>query len=101
PGTPGTPTVGTVTNTSIALSWTASTGTVTGYRVYEDTTVRATASGTSATVSGLTACTSHTFRVAAFNAAGESPKSGVASATTTGCVNTGLPKHALIGYLHA
>src|ERR671920_943051 len=28
-------------------------------------------------------------------------KSAVASATTSGCTNTGLPKHALIGYLHA
>src|SRR5262245_30574292 len=34
PGTPGTPTAGSVTNSSVALSWTAATGTVTGYRVY-------------------------------------------------------------------
>src|SRR5439155_325587 len=96
-----TPTVAVQPNTSFALSWTASTGTVTGYRVYEDTAVKATASTTSATVTGLTACTSHTFAVTAFNSAGESTKSPAASATTTGCVNTGLPKHALIGYLHA
>src|SRR4051812_8818039 len=36
PGVPGNPTVGTVSNTSIALSWGASAGTVTGYRVYEN-----------------------------------------------------------------
>jgi chitinase len=101
PGTPGTPTVGTVTNTSVALSWTASTGTVTGYRVYEGTTVRATVTGTSATISGLATCSSHTYTVAAYNTAGESAKSGAVTATTTGCTNPGLPKHALIGYLHA
>ena len=37
---PGNPTVGTVTNTR-PLSWGASSGTVTGYRVYEGTMVRA------------------------------------------------------------
>lgn len=101
PGAPGNPTVGTVTNTSIALSWPAASGTVSGYRVYEGSTVRATVTGTSATISGLTACTSHSYAIAAFNNAGESPRSAEASATTTGCVNTGLPRHALIGYLHA
>jgi chitinase len=104
PGAPGTPanlTVGAVTNTSIALSWSASTGTVSGYRVYEGGAVRATVTGTSATVTGLTACTSHSYSVAAFNSAGESARSAEVSGTTTGCVNTGLPRHALIGYLHA
>src|SRR2546421_90946 len=101
PGAPGTPAVGTVTNTSVALSWGASSGTVSGYRVFDGGNVVATPTGTSATVSGLAACSSHTFTVAAFNAAGESPRSGSVSATTTGCTNTGLPKHALIGYLHA
>ncbi|HET9137956.1 glycoside hydrolase family 18 protein [Actinophytocola sp.] len=101
PGTPGTPTVGAVTDTSIALSWPAAAGTVGGYRVYEGNTVRATGTATSATVSGLAACSTHTFAVAAFNAAGESARSAEVSATTTGCVNSGLPRHALIGYLHA
>jgi chitinase len=101
PGTPGNPTVGAVTNTSIALSWNASSGTVTGYRVYEGSTVRATVSTTSATISGLTACTSHGYAIAAFNGAGESPHTAEVAATTTGCTNTGLPRHALIGYLHA
>ena len=57
--------------------------------------------GTSTTISGLGVCTSHTYTVVAVNTAGESAKSGSASATTTGCVNTGLPRHALIGYQHA
>ncbi|MGW4526695.1 chitinase [Amycolatopsis sp. NPDC004378] len=101
PGAPGTPATGGVTTNSIALTWGASAGTVTGYRVYEGSTVVATTSGTSATVSGLGACTTHSYAVAAYNGAGESPKSATTSATTTGCVDTGLPKHALIGYQHA
>lgn len=90
PGTPGTPVAGTVTNTSIALSWTASTGTVSGYRVYEGSTVVASPTATSATISGLTACTSHTYAVAAFNSAGESARSGTVTVTTTGC-GTSVP----------
>jgi chitinase len=101
PGTPGNPSVGAVTNTSVALSWGASNGTVTGYRVYEGSTVRATVTGTSTTITGLATCSSHSYSVAAYNSAGESPKSTQVSGTTTGCVSTGLPKHALIGYLHA
>lgn len=100
PPTPGGLAVGTVTNTSIALSWNASSG-ATGYRVYEGTTQVATGTGTTATVSGLATCSAHAYTVAAYNASGESAKSGAVSATTSGCVNTGLPKHALIGYLHA
>jgi chitinase len=101
PGVPGNPTVGTVTNTSIALSWTASSGTVSGYRVYEGTSVVTTVTGTTATISGLTACTSHSYALAAFNGSGESAHTAEVSASTTGCTNTGLPRHALIGYLHA
>jgi chitinase len=103
PGTPANPTLGTVSSSSIALSWSASSGTVTGYRVYEGTTVRASVTGTSATITGLAACTAYSFTVAAYNSAGESPRSQPVSATTTGCDpgNPGLPRHALIGYLHA
>ncbi|WP_394824719.1 chitinase [Pendulispora albinea] len=101
PGAPGNPAVGTITDTSIALSWGASTGTVTGYRVYEGSTLRATVTGTSTTLSGLAACSTHSYAVTAFNDAGESPRTTEATGTTSGCVNPGLPKHALIGYLHA
>jgi hypothetical protein len=85
PPVPGSPRVTGTTANSIALAWNASGGTVTGYRVYEGSTVRATATGTAATVGGLGACTSHTFTVAAYNTAGESARSAPVSATTTGC----------------
>ncbi|MDS0132093.1 MULTISPECIES: glycoside hydrolase family 18 protein [unclassified Amycolatopsis] len=101
PSSPGAPQVTGVTTSSIALSWAASTGTVSGYRVYEGSTAVATVTGTSATVGGLTPCTTHTYTVAAYNSAGESPRSPAATGSTAGCVDTGLPKHALVGYLHA
>ncbi|MEU9889825.1 cellulose binding domain-containing protein [Sphaerisporangium sp. NPDC051011] len=100
PGKPGTPTA-TTTGSSIALSWGASSGTVTGYRVYEGTTVKATVTGTSATISSLGACETHTYTVKAYNAQGESPASDPVTATTTGCTGGGpLPKHFLTGYWH-
>ncbi|WBQ07132.1 chitinase [Kribbella sp. CA-293567] len=101
PGVPGSPAVSGTTNSAISLNWPASTGTVTGYRVYEGSTVVKTVTGTSTTIDGLGACTSHSYTVAAYNSNGESAKSAATSGTTTGCTNTGLPKHALIGYNHA
>ncbi|WP_067824282.1 chitinase [Actinomadura kijaniata] len=101
PGKPGTPRATTVTDDSVALAWTAATGTVTGYRVYEGSGVKATVTGANATLSGLAACSTHTYAVAAYNDAGESPRSEPLTVTTTGCTDSGLPKHALIGYLHA
>jgi hypothetical protein len=91
-GAPGTPTnvqVTGSTSSSISLAWSASSGTVTGYRVYEGTTVRATVSGTSATVGSLGACTSHTYTVAAYNGNGESAKSAAVTGSTTGCTSGG------------
>ncbi|GII60803.1 hypothetical protein Skr01_08880 [Sphaerisporangium krabiense] len=100
PGKPGTPTA-TAGATSIALSWSASSGTVTGYRVYEGTTQKAQVTGTSATVGSLGSCESHTYTVKAYNAQGESPASDAVTATTTGCTTGGpLPKHFLTGYWH-
>src|SRR4029453_16937460 len=78
--------------------------TVTGYRVYEGTAVRATVTGTSATISGIAACTGKTYTVPAYNAPGESAKSTPVSGTTTGCTGPDpggpLPKHFLTGYWH-
>jgi chitinase len=100
PGSPGGVRVTGTTASSITLGWTAAAGTVTGYRVYEGSTVRATETGTSTTFSGLAACTSRTFTVAAYNTVGESTRSAPVTATTAGCQQADLPRHFLTGYWH-
>ena len=67
---------------SIALAWTASTDNVgvASYRVYEGSTVTATATGASVSVTGLLAGSSHTFTVTAVDAAGN--ESGHSAAVT-------------------
>ncbi|MFE9775728.1 chitinase [Streptomyces sp. NPDC005931] len=94
---------GTVTSTSVALSWSPVAG-ATGYAVYRDGDKVQTVSGTSATVSGLTPSTAYAFQVTALNDAGESARSATVTATTGGSGPGGpsdLPAHALVGYLHA
>lgn len=54
---------GPASNSDDALSWAAASGMVTGYRVKEGSTVVATPTGTSATISGLAACSTHTYAV--------------------------------------
>jgi hypothetical protein len=88
PGVPGNNRVTGQTASSISLAWNASTGTVSGYRVYEGSTQRAQVTGLSATISGLGACTSHTYTIRAFNANGESANSNAATGSTTGCPTT-------------
>ncbi|WP_131738475.1 chitinase [Actinomadura roseirufa] len=99
-GAPGSPSVTGRTDTSLTLSWTAGGGTPTGYRVYEGSDLRATVNGTSATLSGLETCSSHSYTVKAYNADGESAASAVASGTTSGCATGPLPRHFLTGYWH-
>src|SRR5207302_43947 len=93
PGTPGTPTVTGTSSSSISLSWNASSGTVSGYRVFEGSTVVASPTGTSATIGSLAACSTHSYTVTAFNSAGESAHSNTVTATTAGCTTTSLPTH--------
>ncbi|TQJ90340.1 chitinase [Streptomyces sp. SLBN-31] len=103
PAAPTGLTVGAVTSSSATLSWSAVTG-ATSYAVYRDGTKVRTASGTSATVTGLSPSTAYGFQVAAVNAAGESARSATVTATTTAGPSGGtsdLPAHALVGYLHA
>ncbi|MEV8454266.1 glycoside hydrolase family 18 protein [Streptomyces sp. NPDC052095] len=96
---------GTATASTVDLSWTGSPG-ATGYNVYRGGTKVLSATGTSATVTGLTASTAYSFQVAAVNAAGESAKSAAVQAATTAGGGGGggdgkLPAHALVGYLHS
>ena len=80
-------------NRSLSVSWTAPSGTVTGYTVQwksgsgeYDTTNQATSTGTSYTISGLTNDTQYTLRVAAKNATGD----GAWSADATGTPDTNV-----------
>lgn len=104
PSTPVNVTVTGVTSSSVSLTWTASTDNVgvTGYDVYQGANLALSVTGTSATVSGLSAATAYTFKVAAKDAAGNvSPQSTAVSATTSGGGGGGqLPKHTLTGYWH-
>ncbi|MFE0353246.1 chitinase [Streptomyces nigra] len=96
-------TTGSVTSTSVALSWSAVPG-ATSYAVYRDGAEVRTVTGTSATITGLSPATAYAFQVTALNEAGESARSATVTATTsqpTGGGDQGLPAHALVGYLHA
>ncbi|MEU2107573.1 glycosyl hydrolase family 18 protein [Streptomyces sp. NPDC019507] len=100
PPAPGGLTAGAVTSSSVALSWSGSSG-ATGYHVYRDGTRIQSVTGTSTTVTGLAASTSYQFQVSATNAAGESAKSTAVTATTSNGGNPGnpsVPRHALTGY---
>lgn len=77
--------VSNTTNSSIDLYWTASTDNVavTGYDIYVNGVKTGTTTGTSYTVGNLTAGTTYTFSVAAFDAAGNlSLSSNTVTATT-------------------
>jgi chitinase len=104
PTTPSAPAGLQVTGTtasSVSLAWNPVSN-ATGYNVYRGGTKVLSASGTSATVTGLAASTSYGFQVTATNAAGESAKSATVSATTSasdgGDHGGALPGHAVTGY---
>ncbi|MER6294971.1 chitinase [Streptomyces althioticus] len=92
------------TPTSVSLSWSPAAG-ATSYAVYRDGARIRTVTGTSTTVTGLSPSTAYAFQVAALNDAGESARSATVTATTpapdSGGGDSGLPAHALVGYLHA
>ncbi|WP_456789488.1 glycoside hydrolase family 9 protein [Cellulomonas sp. P5_C5] len=91
PSTPGTPTASAVGDTSVTLTWTASTDAESGISRYDVVRVAgdslevvATSTTTSATVTGLRAGTSYVFVVMAHNGAQLSATSPSTSVTTTG-----------------
>jgi chitodextrinase len=89
PAAPGTPVVGAITSSSVALSWAAPLNGATGYSVQYSTNGFATfvttsvAAGTNTTVTGLASATAFSFRVVAVNATGSSLPSGTANASTS------------------
>jgi poly(3-hydroxybutyrate) depolymerase len=82
PSTPTGLTVGAVTNTTVALSWTATSG-ASSYTVYRDGVSVGTPTTNAFTDTGLTANTDYTYTVSATNVKGTSPQSSSVSATTT------------------
>jgi len=85
PNAPTNLTASGTTQTTTNLSWTAATDNVglTGYDVYQGTTLTGSVITTSYTVTGLTAATAYTFSVKAKDAAGNiSASSNVANVTT-------------------
>jgi chitodextrinase len=75
------------TETSVSLSWNASSDNVgiAGYRVYRDGAQVATTTATSRTVSDLACGRSYTFAVAAYDAAGNTAAQASQTASTSAC----------------
>jgi hypothetical protein len=91
PSVPASPKVTGTSASSISLTWTDSGDNVgvTGYRVYEGTTVVATSPTAGATVAGLAAGSTHTYTVTAYDAAGNESGHSAAVTGTTGGGGTG------------
>ncbi|WP_264535568.1 M4 family metallopeptidase [Flavobacterium sp. N1736] len=86
PSTPTALAASGTTGTTTNLTWTASTDNVavTGYDIYQGTTLKGSSATTSYTVTGLTASTAYTFSVKAKDAAGNtSASSNTVNVTTT------------------
>ena len=79
--------------TSISVSWNASTDNVgvSGYDLYRNGTSVGTTSATSRTFSSLTCGTSYTLGVDAFDAAGNKSAASTISASTAACPDTQAP----------
>ena len=82
-----------ITDTTVDLSWTASTDNmgVVGYDVYSGTTVVGSPAGTIYTVTGLTANTEYSFTVKAKDAAGNVSASSAALSVTTAVYDSEVP----------
>ncbi|MFI0963241.1 chitinase [Streptomyces sp. NPDC021080] len=102
PATPAGLAVSSTTSSSVSLAWNTVSG-ATGYNVYQGGSKVQAVTGTSATVSGLSASTAYSFQVTATNSAGESAKSSAVTGTTTASGGGGggggtVPAHAVTGY---
>jgi glucose/arabinose dehydrogenase len=87
PTAPGTPTVTGRTQTSVSLSWTASTDNVgvAGYGLYRNGVLVGTSPTTGGTVSGLACATTYTLGVDAYDQAGNRSAQSTTTAATTAC----------------
>jgi chitodextrinase len=97
---PGAPTnlAGTaVSSSQINLTWTASTGTVTGYYVYRNSTQVGTTTSTSYSDTGLTASTQYSYYVVGYNSSGNSGNSNTVQVTTLASSITLWPSTAVPG----
>lgn len=85
PTAPTNLTLGTVTSSSIALSWTASTDNigVSGYDIYMNGTIKTTVTGNSATISDLTPSTTYNFYVIAKDSSGNTSSASNSVSGTT------------------
>ncbi|WP_130347558.1 fibronectin type III domain-containing protein, partial [Herbihabitans rhizosphaerae] len=85
PTAPGNPQATGTTTDSVSLAWDASTDNVgvTGYDVYNGSTLATSVTGTTATVTGLTPNTSYTFTVKAKDAAGNTSDASAAVTAKT------------------
>ena len=77
-------------STTVKLSWDAATDdtAVTGYNVYRDGVLLTSAAGLTYTDTGLTAATTYTYSVAAFDAAGNTSDQASTSVTTPAATTT-------------
>jgi chitodextrinase len=94
PSTPTNLATGGVGQTSLTLTWTASTDNVgvSGYRLFRNGTQVGTSTTTSYTFTGLTCGTSYTLGVAAYDAAGNVSGTATLSAGTSVCGSGGGPQ---------
>ena len=98
PSTPTGLTTSSVTQSSMALSWTASTDNVgvAGYRLFRAGTQVATTASTNFSFTGLNCGTSYTLGVAAYDAAGNVSSTGVISNSTSACSGPPPPTNLVV-----
>src|SRR5207302_2331014 len=90
PSTPANLAPSVVSASQIDLAWAAATDNVgvTGYRVYRDGTLVASPSGTSVSITGLSAGTPYSFTVSALDAAGNASALSAPSSATNKAPDT-------------
>ncbi|MCG8697454.1 MAG: fibronectin type III domain-containing protein, partial [Bacteroidales bacterium] len=102
PTVPGSVSFSNITKTSLKISWGASTDNVgvTGYNVYMNNNYNTTVNGTSATITGLDCNTSYSFKVRAFDAAGNQSAFNASKSASTSACSTGQPITVSLSPIH-